>query len=67
MEPQDANAFAKVLPPKEMFLHDVNYSKFNQLGIPTHDQAGEEIRGLRAIELQRQYAAQEQKYAKVVA
>ena len=41
---QRAKEAKKAIPPSQMFLHETDkYSKFDEKGIPTHDQAGQEL------------------------
>lgn len=41
---QRAKEAKKAIPPSQMFLNETDkYSKFDEKGIPTHDQAGQEL------------------------
>lgn len=53
------------ISPKEMFTHQLDkFSKFDHLGMPTHDAAGKEISKSALKKLQRLYAEQEARYNK---
>jgi len=64
-----AKAAAKLeqmrIPPRDLFSRNPEFSKFDERGVPTHDQAGEEIPKSRKKKLEKQYAAQEKDYNKV--
>jgi len=57
-----ALAQAKV-PPSELFLAETDkYSKWDEKGLPTHTQEGEELSKAQLKKLQKLYQAQEKRY-----
>lgn len=56
------------IPPTEMFTSQSDkYSKFDDLGMPTHDFAGKEISKSALKKLQRLYTEQEERYKRYLA
>ncbi|KAJ8343207.1 hypothetical protein SKAU_G00305360, partial [Synaphobranchus kaupii] len=60
-EEQEAAKLAKMkIPPREMFLPETDkYSKFDDLGFPTHDSEGKDISKGQSKKLRKLYEAQE--------
>ncbi|KAL9955644.1 hypothetical protein ACROYT_G036997 [Oculina patagonica] len=51
------------IPPWELFKHETDkYSKFDEQGVPTHDQAGEPLSGKMTKKLKKMYQQQEKIY-----
>jgi len=51
------------IPPWEMFKHETDkYSKFDEQGVPTHDQTGEPLSGKLIKKLKKLYQQQEKLY-----
>lgn len=54
------------IPPWEMFKHETDkYSKFDEQGVPTHDQTGEPLSGKLIKKLKKMYQQQDKLYNSV--
>ena len=50
--------------PSTMFLHDPKFSQWDNEGIPTHDDQGQELAKSRRKKLLKEYEAQQKLHAK---